>query len=721
MPRRDLTTRLPLLALLLAGGIAAIYFAARAGGATAGVLAAVSALCALALALRVDTPSVETVSLSAIFDGVLTALPGALIVYFAFDTGGYFPASPAFAAILLVVVLVLRTTLVDQPFEGFSRLLAFAVGALGFLTLWTLLSALWSDAPARALVEFDRIYLYLLVLVLAGVTARTSARLRWLAASIATGSLTIAVVALATRLVPDRFPTDIPAIGESNLAYPLTYSNALGMLCTTGALLALYFASSVRLPRAVRAAGAGALPIFAVTVYLTLSRGPVAAAAIGIVAFALLGRSRGLLSALVAAVPTSAIAIASAYQHPLLTSEDPGSAAAAAQGHTVAVVVALCVAGAVVLRLLLTPLDTRVAAYSLPARSRRPVLAAAWIGLALSVLVIALAVNAPSRISDQYDRFVDAAQAGPTQDIRKSIFSSANRGLLDNWSVGLDAFEDRPLTGQGAGTYEVYWNAHRPPDQASYNVTDAHSLYVEVLGELGLVGFVALLALIAAALVALVPWKRGNNRGLYAALFATAVAWLFHAGVDWDWEMPAVTVPFFAIAGAALAQHRGMTRPSWPAQGTRVMTALLLLCTVAAPVLVIASQRPLNDARDALRARDCGTAVDRATASISALSVRPEPYEIVALCQATAKRTGLAIAAAQKAVRYDPDNWRYAYTLGILQGGAGRDPYAALAKAQRLNPHLRELRDLLASIPKGSAVDWDLEIQGPSGAIVKPR
>ena len=720
MTKRDLTSRLPVLGLLVAAGVAAIYFAARAGGTGAGLLTAVAAGCALALALRVETGSVETVSLQSVSDAALIALPGALVIYLSFDTGGYFPASPAFVAIVLVAVLVLRITLVDQPFEGVSRALATAVAALGLLACWALLSALWSDAPGRALVEFDRSYMYLLVLVLAGLAARTSIRLRWLAASIAAGELVVAIAALATRLAPDRFPIDIPAFGESNLAYPLTYSNALGMLCVTGAILALYFASSVRLPRAARVAGAAALPVFATTVYLTLSRGPVAAAVIGIVAFVLLGRPRGLLPALVATVPTSVIAVASAYQHPVLTGADPAGAGGAAAGHTVALVLALCVLAAVVIRLALTPIDNRLAGYSLPERSRRPVLAASWIGLALAVVVVGLALHAPSRISDQYHRFIDAAQASPTQDIRKSVFSSANRGLLDNWSVGLHAFRDRPLLGQGAGTYEVYWNQDRPAKQSSYNVTDAHSLYIETLGELGVVGFVLLLIMILAVLASLLPVRRGRNRALYAALFATALAWLFHAGVDWDWEMPAVSLPFFALGGAALALHRDSALPAWTSQGVRVLVALLLIFTAIAPGLVLASQRQLNDARDALGARNCNRAIDRAAASISTLSFRAEPYEVLAICQAQAQRVGFALQAMKKAETLDPDNWRYAYGVGVLRGGAGLDPFPELARAQRLNPHLKELNALLATVPKGTAIDWGLELQGPSGAVAKP-
>src|SRR3954451_15391036 len=97
-----LAGRLPAAGLLLALGVVGVYLASRAG--TQAAVAALIALgCAMALLLRTEPGSVESLSLSRVFDGALLALPGALIVYFSFDSGGYFPASPALVAIVLVL------------------------------------------------------------------------------------------------------------------------------------------------------------------------------------------------------------------------------------------------------------------------------------------------------------------------------------------------------------------------------------------------------------------------------------------------------------------------------------------------------------------------------------------------------------------------------------------------------------------------------------------
>jgi hypothetical protein len=719
MLRHAPTTRLAGLVVLLVLGLAGVWLAFRGGGTNAAILAAVAVACGVALAARVKTAEAELWQADWLFDQLLLGVPAALVIYLSLDSGGYFPPAPAVGALLLIVVLVLRITLVDQPLSGASKPLGIAAAALALLALWTLASATWSDAPGRALIEFDRTFMYLLVLAVTGSVARTSSRMRWLAALLAAAALVIAIVALATRLFPDRFPTSIPAIGEFNLAYPLTYSNALGILCVLGAIPALYFACSTRLPLVVRALASAVLPILSVTVYLTLSRGPVAAAIVGVAAFLLLGRPRGVLSGAVAVVPTSAIAVASAYQHPALTGGAPTSPEAAAQGHRVALVLVLCVVGAAVVRSLFAPLDARFSEFSLPERNRRPVVAGAWAALVLVVIAAAVAVDAPSRVSDQYHRFIDSGQASPKQkDVRQSLFSSANRGIVDNWSVALDAFRDQPLHGQGAGTYENWWNQNRPERQRSYNVTDAHSLYVEQLGELGIVGFLLIAVVVIAVLLALAPVGRGPNRPLYAALFATALAWAVHAGIDWDWEMPGVTVPFFALGGAGLAAHASVARSLPFTQRVRVTAGLLLVIGAATPALIFASQRQLNDSRDALRARDCTLAIGRATDSIETLAIRAEPYEVLALCQARRGQLGLATAAVREAVRLDPDNWRYHYDLGVLLGAAGREARPELVRARDLNPYALGLADLLKDLPTGGAVSWDLELEGPTGATL---
>lgn len=701
MPRPALTARLPSLVLLVAAGGLGIYLAERAAGGTAALLAAIALACAVVLLARIQPTSAEAPSVGRVFDGVVLLVPGALTVYLSFQAGGFFPAAPAFAAICLVVVLVLRVTLADRPFAGFGWPLGVATAALALYAGWILASATWSQGSARTLIEFDRALVYLLALVIFGSIPRSSDRLRWIVRGLAAGIVVVAVASLLTRLYPATFfaPRNL---GDAQLSYPLTYSNTLGMLAVLGALFCLHLASSLREPLAVRALGAAAVPLLATTVYLTLSRGPVAAAAVGLVAYVVLSRSVGLLPGLAASVPFSVAAIASAYDNDLVTSVSYRTAAGAAQGRDLAVILALCVLGAGVVRLALGPADGPLRRISLPASIRRPVTVSAWAAAVVAVVIVGLAIGAPQRIADQYDRFVETAEAGPNEDIRESVFDPSNRGLIDNWSVALDAFADAPLRGQGAGMYEFYWNANRPAGQGSYDVTDAHSLYAEVLGELGLVGAALLGIALLAILAALAPVRRGPNRGLYAALFAATLAWGAHAAVEWDWEMPAVTLWLFAVGGMALARRRPAEGPA-PSEGARVLVGALVLALAVTPGLVFASQRQLDASVDAFYEGRCGQAIDRASAAIETLAVRPEPYEVIAYCQGRQGNDRLAIRAMEEAVRREPANWKYHYGLAAMRAIAGLDALPAARAARRLGPEQWQTEQLLDVLREGSA------------------
>jgi len=265
------------------------------------------------------------------------------------------------------LVLVGRITLASKPFEGWSSALALGSGALAGLAVWTLASAVWSDAPARALAEFDRTLLYGLVLVLTGSAAARigdlSMLLRWAAAAFAA----IALAGLLTRLLPDTFTIGAQFLPE-RVSFPLTYWNAMGIACAVGALLTLHLTSSGDEPRGVQVVAAAMLAPIAVTLYLTFSRGAIWVLPIGFVLYAVLAQPRGLVSGLLAGGIPAAIATKIAYGNELLARADyDSSAAAASQGRHVALVVLLCALAAAGLRYAARPLDRWLGGWVHPA------------------------------------------------------------------------------------------------------------------------------------------------------------------------------------------------------------------------------------------------------------------------------------------------------------------------------------------------------------------
>jgi O-antigen ligase len=117
------------------------------------------------------------------------------------------------------------------------------------------------------------------------------------------------------------------------------------------------------------------------------------------------------------------------------------------------------------------------------------------------------------------------------------------------WNAALHDYAAHPVLGSGAGSFGRYWALHKT---TKLGALDAHSLFLESLAELGLVG----LALVVAYLVTVLLAARaggGRWRAVTTAAFATYVV---HTGIDWDWELPATTLPGIVLAGMLLAGGR---------------------------------------------------------------------------------------------------------------------------------------------------------------------
>ena len=260
------------------------------------------------------------------------ALPAALTVTLAFVAGGFFAGTVGLAAGLLCLLLLARLTLAERPFAGWSAALAVTTGVLALFCVWTLTSSEWSHAPGRALAEFDRALLYVLVLAFLGLHARgpghLSVLLRWVGLAIAVAC----VAALATRLFPATFPTK-GGVNIQRLAFPLTYWNAMGMFAGLGALLLTHLTASEREPAAVRVAAAAALPVVAVTLYFTFSRGAIDLTLAGLALYVVLAHPRGLVGALPAVGLPVAFALQRAYSADLLARDVFTGADARAQGQ----------------------------------------------------------------------------------------------------------------------------------------------------------------------------------------------------------------------------------------------------------------------------------------------------------------------------------------------------------------------------------------------------
>lgn len=630
----------------------------------------------------------------------LPLLPAALVLYFAFNSGGFYPGACAYVAAGLCVVLAVRVALGAAPLSGLSVGLAVAAGALSIYALLTLASGSWSHAPGVARVEFDLPLVYVLVLVVCGSIAHTAARMRWMVRGLAGATVVICTCGLITRVLPHWWPT-APEVVNNRLSFPVTYWNVLGLVAAVGIVLCVHLTGDLRERRGVRVGAAAAVPALAATLFFTFSRGAIAVAVIALVAYALIGRPRGLVSAVLACAPATAVALKLSYDANLLATLNPTTPAAVAQGSHLALVLADCVLGAAVIRIALAlTLDRALGQLRWWPRWQRQAARAGWLLLAVVALGTVIALS--GTIAAKYHRFLSPAGPGSGHDLRARLTDPANDGRVELWRVAWHGFQSAPALGHGAGSFANTWAHHRPD---THVVHDAHSLYLETLDELGIVGLALLLVVVVGILVRVASRARGPDRPVYAAAFAALLAWAVHAGVDWDWEMPVATVIFFSLGGLALARDREAPadvsraagaapagRPP-PAAGAvrwvaaRVAPALALLALALLPVFVWISQARLDDASYLFARDDYVSARSAAMSSLSALGNRSEPYQIIGYCDLRLGMPRAGVAAMAKAVSLDPGNGTYVYGLALATAAAGRDPRPAAASAVSLNPH----------------------------------
>ncbi len=279
------------------------------------------------------------------------AVPGAVLIWFGFNSGGFFPGATAVVALALAVFLVLRLTLAEEPLAGVSPALVVAPGALAALAAWALVSSAWSHAPGRAMLEFSRDLTYLLAVAAFGCAAFRPERFAQAVRFLAVAVFVVCAAGLITRMLPDLWTIE-QRLATDRLSYPLTYWNALGLLAGLGTVLALHLTSSAGEPPAVRVLGAALAPALVTTAYLTFSRGGIAAGLVGLIAFLLIGRPAHLPGALLAVVPACALALVTAVGADALATLHPTSPAGVADGHRLALAVALATVAAAALRAL---------------------------------------------------------------------------------------------------------------------------------------------------------------------------------------------------------------------------------------------------------------------------------------------------------------------------------------------------------------------------------
>ena len=625
------------------------------------------------------------------WDGVITwLLCFGLVAYLGIEGGGFDALVYDQVGIGIWWIVAVGALVAALPRSGPSHLALAAWVLLAAFAAWTALSMFWTESGERTFADIARMLTYLGAFTLT-LAVRAPREPRRLVAALAAAIALIGLIGLLSRLHPAWFPASAEQTARflndsrERLSYPLNYWNALGGLIAIGVPLLLVLAGSAK-TIVVRGLAAAAVPPLLLALFYTLSRGGIGAAALAVVVFIAFSDNRvpKIFTALITGAG-GAILIAIAAGKEQLRHGLSGPVAHDQGDEMLLIAVLVCAAVAVVAVLVGKFFESeRRPAWTEPSREFSLVAVGAAV---LAVIVIALAANAPDRISNAVEEFKHGGNAG-TGAGRLNSFAGESRYEL--WKSAIDQNSTKPLTGTGSGTFVYWWDRDAAGDEP---VQDAHSLYLQVLGELGIVGFLLLGGFVALVLLSggLLAVRAGPElRPWLAAGLGGAIAFFSAAAIDWSWQMPVLPIAalmlsaMLVMAPAAVPGAESVLR-RWPARIGLALGALIAVVAIAVP---LASTSLIRSSEAAVRDGELDKALEDAR---SAQNVEPgaaTPRLQQALVLELQGNLPAAAEAATEATERESTNWRTWLVLSrveALQGNAD-EALAAYRKAKSLNP-----------------------------------
>ncbi len=610
--------------------------------------------------------------------------------------GGTSLAPNTWTQIVLVVVgaalMIWRALSSDRPRDQAGRdwgsaALVLFVG----LAVFTALSIAWSVQPADSWVETNRTLSYLAAFGGAMALARI-APARWpaIVGAVATAATVVCGYSLLVKVFPGSLD---PGDTFGRLRLPFDYWNAVGLMATLGIGPCLWAGSRREGSLPGRALAVPALAVLVVAVMLSLSRGALVIAVLGLALWFALAQVR-LRAVLVlgAGLLGGGVVSAWALANNSITYDRIELSARTHAGHElglalVVMVLLLAIGGVVLVKAM-----DRVAVS--PQIRRRA-------GMALIALVVVAAlagvggVAASSRgltgtISHAWTQLTSPNSGGASDQPGRLLQVGSTRGRY--WNQGLTVGKHAWFKGVGAGGFATARVRYFPPINQYQSFEHAHSYVIETFADLGVIGLVLSLALLVAwalaatrAIVSLKPGRAERDRagpplsiltaerdGLIALLVA-AVMFGLNSAIDWTWFIPGPALLGLVCAGwlagrgarAAPAADGGASGPPvfgrvrQPRAGVIAGVVALAAAALVAAWMVYQPLRSANaDAAGITAVADgnlTGAINDaRSAATYDPVSVDPL-FELAALYRSAGNKPA-AIAELRKAISLQPQN-----------------------------------------------------------------
>jgi hypothetical protein len=609
-------------------------------------------------------------------------------------SGAYSPAVFCAGAVAIVILLV-ATVAHGLPRLDAAKPRAVSIAAALLFAAWNYASIGWAQDGGAAFDGANRTALFAGVFCLFALTAWTP---RLVYAAMATFAAGVAVVTFIQFITTTESSNPGSEFITGRFTSIVGYANASAALLLMAALAAVVIASRSSVNALVRGLMLAAATACVDVAILVQSRGSAfAAAAALLVSLALVPARHRLLLGLAATagcVAISARALAHVY-----TASSLGEHAFRSALHQSLRMSIIGVSVALLGGLVWSGLDRVVSLGAAGRYADRAVLVLLIGAIAAPAVVAAVQPHAAGHVASKAWRSFSRG-GSPTSNSNR--FSSLGSNRYDAYRVSLDEVRRHPLVGIGSDNFAIEYLQHR---RTSEELLYPHSDVLRVPLQTGAVGtLLGIVFGIAFAIAAFRSWRAAPAAA--TVLLAIIAYWVFHSAADWFWEVPGVTAPVAAAAGAAVSLRE--TASGLEPLRRRTAVAAIALAVAAAVPLAAGwlSSRQVDSALAGWRNSPAASVsmLNRA-ASLNPFSDRP--YLLAAAIAGRVGDPGAMAVELRRAERRGDANWYTHLLLAIVAADGHRWAQARsqVKVAARLNPREETIRAAALAIARRRPLD----------------